>query len=232
MAIVETNWSQFLEANSELPTDVVFKVEEEEGEGEEKVRVGEVKAHMLLLAGVSPVFRGQFFGALKDNSGEVVVKDTTIEAFNVLIKIIYMKPEMKFSLKYVVNPQRLFCELVNLSEKYQIQGVKIKAKRALEEIPVTEENFINTAKTAKDYAAFEEVSQTLNSKCQPFLNESLRSAEDVYSFIVKTREKFPEFEMDILVDLLKSRNETASKTFHCATQGIQLPTKMNCIRRC
>ena len=126
MAIVETNWSQFLKSNSELPTDVVFKVEER-AEEEEEVLTGKVVAHKLLLAGVSPVFRRQFFGALKEETEEVVIKDTTIESFNNMIKFIYIKPGVEFSFKDVVNPQSL-CELVNLSEKYQIQKLKEKAK--------------------------------------------------------------------------------------------------------
>ena len=118
---------------------------------------------------------------------------------------IYMEPEVEFSLKEVENPQSL-CELVNLSEKYQIQKLNAKAKSTLKDMSVTEENFIYTATTAKHYTAFEDVSKMLTSKCQLFLKQSLRSAEDVYSFIVKTRTEFPEFDMEILFDLLKTRN--------------------------
>ena len=42
MAIVETNWAQFLEPNSELPTDVVFKVEERSEEDVGEVWTGKV----------------------------------------------------------------------------------------------------------------------------------------------------------------------------------------------
>ena len=91
MAIVETNWTQSLEPNSELPTDVVFKVEKRSEEDVGEVWTEKVVAHKLLLAGVSPVFRRQFFGAFKEEMGEVVIKDTTIEAFNTTIKFIYME---------------------------------------------------------------------------------------------------------------------------------------------
>ena len=70
MAIVEINWSEFLKPNSELPTDVVFKVEERSEEDLGEVWHGKVVAHKLLLAGVSPVFRRQFFGALKEETEE------------------------------------------------------------------------------------------------------------------------------------------------------------------
>ena len=210
MAIVETNWSQFLHPNSELPTDVVVKVEEM-SEEQDEVWTGKVVAHKLLLAGVSPVFRRQFFGALKEEAEEVVIKDTTIKAFNTMIKFIYMEPGVEFSLKDVVNPESL-CELVNLSEKYQIQKLNAKARSALEEFFVTEENFPNTATTAKHYAAFEDVSKTLNARCKAFLKQNLRNAEDVYAFIDKTRDEHPEFDMKILFDLIKTRNSVAGKT--------------------
>ena len=223
MAIVETNWSQFLEPNSELPTDVVFKVEERSEEDVGEVWTEKVVAHKLLLAGVSPVFRRQFFGAFKEEMGEVVIKDTTIEAFNTMIKFIYMEPGVEFSFKDVVNPQSL-CELVNLSEKYQIQKLKAKANSALDDISVTEENFINTATTAKHYAAFEDVAKTLTSKCHLFLKQSLRSAEDVYSFIDKIRKEFPEFDMEVLFDLLQTRNGISKKIF--LFYGVELSFKV------
>ena len=104
MAIVETNWSQFLKPNSELPTDVVFKVEERSEEKEEEVLTGKAVAHKLLLAAVCPVFRRHFFGDLKEETEEVVIKDTTIEAFNTMMNFIYMEPKVKLSLKDNVNP--------------------------------------------------------------------------------------------------------------------------------
>ena len=130
---------------------------------------------------------------------------------------------VEFSFKDAVNPQSL-CELVNLSEKYQIQKLKAKAKSALDDISVTEENFINTATTAKQYTAFEEVAKTLNAKCQIFLKQSLRSAEDVYSFIDKIRKEFPEFDMNILFDLLQTRNGISNKIF--LFYGVELSFKV------
>ena len=64
MSIVETDWKRFLSPDSDLPPDVFFFVK---GEGQSKT----IGAHKLLLAGVSPVFRGMFFGPLKE-VGEVV----------------------------------------------------------------------------------------------------------------------------------------------------------------
>ena len=206
MAFVRTNWGQFLEADSELPTDVVFNVEEKLDRGAE-TKAGKVSAHKLLLAGGSPVFRKQFFGALKENTGEeVIVRDTTIEAFTTMIQFMYKAPEPeKFDIKNSDSAQSL-CELVNISEKYQILDLNSMAKAALENLTVTEENLVFTVMTAKNYSVFEDVSRMLMNKCQSFLLTKLISARDVFSFIMKTREAFPDADMGILYGLLKTLN--------------------------
>ena len=59
---------------------------------EEERKTGQVSAHRLLLAGVSPVFHKQFFGLMKNTENVVDIKETTIEAFTTMIKYIYMPP--------------------------------------------------------------------------------------------------------------------------------------------
>ena len=73
------------------------------------------------------------------------------------------------------------------------------AKAALGNFLVTEENLIFVA---KNYSLFEDVSSMLNEKCLYFLATSLTSAKDVFSLIVKTREAFPDADMDILFSLI------------------------------
>ena len=58
--IQNTDWSQFLQEESELPPDVEFRVLE--NPDEEDMTIGHVSAHNLLLAGVSPVFRNYSLG--------------------------------------------------------------------------------------------------------------------------------------------------------------------------
>ena len=57
----------------------------------------------------------------------------------------------------------------------------------LQNLPVTSENMMITATTAKNYAVFEEVSKTLRKKCLSFLNAELKNSHDVYPFLDKTR---------------------------------------------
>ena len=82
---VETIWKDFLSEDSELPPDVSIRVI-----GDEEERI--FKAHKTLLAGVSPVFRKQFFGPMKDTMEEVKVKETTPEAFEAMLGYIYKVP--------------------------------------------------------------------------------------------------------------------------------------------
>ena len=84
MSCYSTHWGGFLEEGSELPTDVIFEIhqeqelwqeqdqeqkqeqeqeqDQEQEEGKEK-EIGEVRAHKFVLSAVSPVFRRQFYGA-------------------------------------------------------------------------------------------------------------------------------------------------------------------------
>ena len=62
-----------------------------------------------------------------------------------------------------------------------------EATLVLQDLPVTSENMMITATTAKNYAVFEEVSKTLRKKCLSFLNAELMNSHDVYPFLDKTR---------------------------------------------
>ena len=70
MSCYSTHWGDFLGEDSELPTDVIFEIhqeqelwQEQEQEQDEVKEIGEVRAHKFVLSAVSPVFRRQFYGA-------------------------------------------------------------------------------------------------------------------------------------------------------------------------
>ena len=79
MAIVDVvDWKTFLSPDSENPPDVTFLVPD----GEDESTTKRIRAHKTLLAGVSPVFRKQFFGPMaqaQDEVEEIPVKETTAE---------------------------------------------------------------------------------------------------------------------------------------------------------
>ena len=175
MAIDQINWSQFLQPGSELPPDITFQVIEEqprsdggddpEAGGEKadnhECKTSKVRAHKFLLAGVSPVFRKQFFGPLKTIEDTVDIKDTTIEAFTTMISYIYEPSDSKtFSLSDITCPQAL-CELLNLSERYEMLTMGALVCSTLESLPITSENMMFTETVETDFVLFENVSQML-----------------------------------------------------------------------
>jgi len=228
MAIKKTDWWQYLSSDSELPPDVTFKIE----------GGGEVCAHRLLLAGGSRVFRALFFGPMKEKKEDVVIKDTTVEAFTIMINFIYQNPD--FSLKEISCPETLF-EVFNVSKRYQLDELNNIVKEAFKTFPISEKNVEHAALTAKNYAVFEDVSKilinrchntmknlpiTLESivnvataakrpryeavsehlmqRCNGFLRENLKTADDVFDFILKTREN-PKSDPDLIYGILKTK---------------------------
>ena len=72
----------------------------------------QVSAHRFLLAAVSPVFRREFFGPLATSQVVIDIKETTIEAFSMMVKYIYHPGVMKD----ITCPQ-LLCQMLNLAER-------------------------------------------------------------------------------------------------------------------
>jgi len=212
MAIGRTNWWQYLAPDSELPPDVTFKVEEEDGGGE-------VVAHRLLLAGGSRVFRALFFGPMKEQSKVVVIKDTTVEALTIMINFIYQIPD--FSLKDIVSCETLF-EVFNISKRYQVDELNEMVKEAFRKFTITIENVESVAATAKIYAVFEDTSIGLTGKCHQFLRNNLKTGAAVFDFIMKTKENNPEANLDFIYEILRTKPMTAWQTLFFKPEEQQL----------
>jgi len=188
-SIAETDLRVFLSPDSDLPPDVIFLVqgEDEEGGGER------IRAHKQFLAAVSPVFRRMLFGPLNEK-GEVVVKETTPEAFNTMIKYLY-HPQGgdAFNLDHISCAQELF-ELLNLATKYEIISLASMTAHALRNLGITRDNmvFIVNVAMAKNYrTAFEDVSTTVLERCLEFFYETTSGAGDVFALLEETRDNFP-----------------------------------------
>ena len=202
MSIVETDWKRFLSPDSDLPPDVFFLVKGEDEECQSKT----IGAHKLLLAGVSPVFRGMFFGPLKEVGEVVEVKETTFEAFDNMVNYIY-KPPGGFDLDHIrCDPQQLF-ELLTLATKYQMFSLAKMTLDSLESFTVARENMIFTATVAKNYKGlFEDVSIKLLMKCLKFLFDTTTGGGDICALVKETVDNFPGASLDILRDLVDVGN--------------------------
>ena len=202
MAIVDTDWKTFLSPDSDLPPDVSFLVTEDEKNSKT------VKAHRWALAGVSPVFRAQFCGPMKDEQEVIEVKKTTAEAFQTLVDFIYRHPRQDaFLINNTDCPQKLF-ELLELAERYQVYDLKNVVDESLRNFVVTRENMVFAATVARNYKVqFEDTSVTLSMKCLKFLRATTKDSDDVFDLIGDTMNSFPGASLDILLELKKVKDE-------------------------
>ena len=168
MSIVETNWQSFLSPDCAFPPDVFFLVkteDDENGEGPEN----SIGAHRLLLAGVSPVFRGMLCGPMRETGEVIEVMETTPEAFTTMIGFIYKPPGDEFSLDDIRCPQELF-QLMTVADKYEILNLKALISEALGSLAISHENLLFSATVAKQYRPlFEDVSKRLMLRCLNFV---------------------------------------------------------------
>ena len=225
MALVEINWKQFLQPDSVPPPDVLFTfLDDQQSDSESDVLedpaenspVGAqatvssqltsklpstqpiVAAHKFLLAAASPVFGRQFYGPLRENSNEVVIKETTFEAFSTMINYIYNPRGERFTLGHLKDPQSL-CEIYNIAERYQLEELKVIAFKVLSALSINSENLLSTATIAKHWCVFPEVSEKLFQKCRNFLAQ-MTTAKEVFVFMSNTKENGGD--LDLLCELL------------------------------
>ena len=211
MSLAETDWQRFLSPDSNLPPDVLFLVKDEEGEGGQSKTIA---AHRFLLAGVSPVFGGMFFGPLRETGEVIEVNESTFEAFDTMIKYIYNAPSGDpFNLDQIRCPQTLF-ELLTLANKYQLAKLTTMASDALESLAVTMESMIFTATVAKKYKGtlFDDLSSKLTMKCLKFLFDTTTSGGDICALIKETVDNFPGANLDILRELIDVGSDTLQLT--------------------
>ena len=178
-----------------------------------------ISAHKLLLAGSSEVFRANFFGLMKMAGDFMVVKETTKEAFATLVDFIYWPlGKEAFSLKHITSLEQL-CDIIEISERYQVQDLVQIAKETIQAFEITKENVIASATLAKRYGAFDGVEEMFNKKNLEFLEKTMKSANDVFSLMADTDADFPEHEMMVLRRLGKMMKERMKERMECRGTG-------------
>jgi len=162
LSVTQPMWAETLEQSAGIPTDVTFQVEDGEAQ------VQEFQAHKYYLALVSKVFKARFFGPLKETKDILVVKGTTSQAFQTMINFIYHK-DCDWEKKSAVE----MFEVANVAEMYDIAGLMVEVKRAVQRIPVTLSNVAELAHTAEQFSMFPTISSSLLRNCVKFLFTTL-----------------------------------------------------------
>ena len=204
MAIVDvTDWKFFLSPNSDLPPDVSFLV----ADGEDSSKGSKtIRAHKYFLGAVSPVFRKQFFGPMK-NEREVIdmVDITTAEAFQTMIDFIYKPPGQDTFTMDSVKCAKTHFDVFALADYYQVLGLCEHVKKALKKFDVTGENFVTAvtvAMTCRDQ--FEDFSYLLSLGCFKFLQDI---TDDMSALVEDTLNRFPGASRDILLELQRVKDD-------------------------
>jgi hypothetical protein len=131
MCLKNVNWIGFLGHDSEIPPDITFEIVElprYSDVNENKVVIGEIKAHKYYLATISEVFKDQFFSEAFIQGIEVIGEATydkieiigpSFNAFKVMIDYIYGKYP---TLRGAGEICEIF-EIINLAERFKISGL-------------------------------------------------------------------------------------------------------------
>ena len=168
------NWSRALDPSFGIPTDVTFKVIEDE-----QVLVHLIPAHKYFLAMASPVFKAMFFGPARETKDVVPIRGTSSQAFCSMIDYIYEK-EICWDDRSVFS----LLEVVNLAEMYNLDNLMEKVGKVLRDYPLTKETVIQVAYTAKMFSHFEDISYNLLSSCATFLaTQVLKNKDEIKQFV-------------------------------------------------
>ena len=136
------------------------------------------------------------------------MRNTTAEAFGTMIRYVYRSPGANtFTLGDISCPQELI-EVHELADRYQIPGLKDMTNHALDTLLITRENVIFTTAIARKYknTELEDICKKLQMRCLKFLYDTTNGFHDIVALIQKTKESFPDADLNILYELINVGN--------------------------
>ena len=167
--------SNCLDSTSGLPTDVRFVFKKEGGSDDE------VKAHKLILAIASDVFKRQFFGSMYSED-VIEIEDASREVFKTMIDYIYHKKIVWSDLDL-----NFLTSMYYLADKYDIEKIKMVINCVILKYKVSEENVMEVAILAEDYCHHEQLSESLYNISTAFLKRKFAGkVENVFNYCSET----------------------------------------------
>ena len=162
------DWSSLLTPESSIPHDVSFKIVNEAAVDEDEAVI--LHAHKNLLAAVSPVFRTQFYGSLPEVNRVIQVKDSTREAFNIMLEFIYQRSDASKKIENLSEIRDIY-DVFFLAHKFEVLGFKDKILAKFGNIPVNLSSFQELASAIENYKHFEEACQVVEKSLIKFIIE-------------------------------------------------------------
>eukprot|EP00092_Neocalanus_flemingeri_P000053 GFUD01000055.1.p1 GENE.GFUD01000055.1~~GFUD01000055.1.p1 ORF type:complete len:260 (-),score=57.82 GFUD01000055.1:16-795(-) len=165
--------AQCLDPSSGLPTDVRFFFKDVHDGN----KVKEVRAHKLILAIASDVFKRGLFGPMKGADEDIEIKDATQEVFKSMVDFVYNK-----QLDWKDYDLDFLSSLYYLGEKYFIEELKKDILTFIPQFEVSMENVREVAILAEQNIHHQPFSEALYDTLATFLkikfNGNLMNALD------------------------------------------------------
>jgi len=130
-------------AESGIPTDIKFIFK---GEEYGFPIVEEIRAHKLILALASDVFKNGFYGDFADNS-TIEIEDVTKQSFEAMIDYIYNRVT-----DVTIYDFENLCSLYFLADKYNINVLKEETLRAIRNKEISPSNVLDVALLADKHS--------------------------------------------------------------------------------
>jgi len=229
MTCYTTDWGKLLSPNSIIRPDVTFLVSDDVNlrnkiRGMESVvgNIKEIKAHIIVLAAVSPVFESQFFGEGWKKEESVPVKGSNIKAFETFLDIIYKKDRDNWGLDQ--KSLYILFEVLHLADMYGMKEIVDIITKEIGEVKITRDNVMEAAAIAEYYKLYEEASKALFKRCGATMNNILKTKDDIINFLDDDSED----EVDLLLfkRILVSMKEPKRDKPRCTTCN---KLKKNCM---
>ncbi len=150
---------------------------------------GAIKAHKLLLSFISPVFKRQFFGMIKEEGNDdgstisvVPVRASSFSAFEKMIRYIYSGDQTIVTAVKELND--LF-ELFRLADMYMITGLKVLVREAIDRFPVSSENYAEVFRLIREFESllnFDEICLGLSIRVAVTVSAEWKTVDDSVRF--------------------------------------------------
>lgn len=180
-----------------IPFDVTFKIVESDGETGEKLGM-DIKAHKVILANTSPVFKTMFYGPLKETNAVIPIKQTTFEAFQKMMKFIYC-----VDIEYKDMAAFQLFDIVNLAERYQLPSLTNELENQMRIIDIQSiDHMMQLASAACKFSQFGSVSSALLLNCAKFAEKNLINSHKRSQFMLEQNAQGKDFVAQKLESML------------------------------
>ena len=184
--------ASLLDPECEIPPDIKFEIHDEAG-----TMLGLLGGHKNLMALRSPVFKTMFFGAMKENGETVIIKDTSLAAFQALLKHIHDDNKEDDWQKMDIGE---VARIADIAERYHLPGLKTKTVEYAINYSFPKKRLLETFRLAEQmpHPLF---SKALLRNCEDFLLTILATPRDYNRFMKENSQDNAAFRLLAQVDL-------------------------------